>query len=161
MIALQQGQDQSMPYGIGKNAHESLKVLIYQNCTVACVDPSLPQIAIKLGPNTLSKTPPGGPYPYGLVIKGASLDHAISDYHEYYHLSLLCRAQAGLPRRIYQLAKMTSGNVRLWLACLISPYVVTFWMFKMCIKHPWMFRPQFTKYQFKLIIKQYMCGTWI
>ena len=62
MIALQQGQDQSMPYGIGKNAHESLKVLIYQNCTVACVDLSLPQIAIKLGPNTLSKTPLGGPY---------------------------------------------------------------------------------------------------
>ena len=62
MIALQQGQDLSMPYSVGQNADESLKVLIYQNCIVACVDPSLPQIAIKLGPNTLSKTPPGGPY---------------------------------------------------------------------------------------------------
>ena len=62
MIALQQGQDLSMPYSVGRNAHESLEVLIYQNCTVACVDPSLPQIATKLGLNTLYKTPPIGPY---------------------------------------------------------------------------------------------------
>ena len=32
-------------------------------------------------------------------------------------------------------------------------------MFKMCIKHYEHLDPQFTNYQFKLIIKQYMCGT--
>ena len=34
------------------------------------------------------------------------------------------------------------------------------WMFKMCVKHPRTFRPQFTNYQFKLIVKQCMCGIW-
>ena len=57
--------------------------------------------------------------------------------------------------------------VKMWFTCINCLQVFFFfffffriWKFKMCTKHPWTFRLQFTNYQFKLNVKQLMCGIW-
>ena len=52
-------------------------------------------------------------------------------------------------------------NVNISSNILINRKLTNYnWMFKMCEKHYERFDPQLTNYQFKLNIKQLMCGIW-